>query len=113
MEQVNEHELEFRHGDHGPKYLFRGPHHEWGIIVLKPGGSLKAHKHEQVEETFYFELGAPQMIVDGEVHRVKPGDVFKLSPGEAHDIVNDTDEDTRIIFIKCPYIEGDKIDVEE
>lgn len=111
MEQVNEHDLEFRHGDHGPKYLFRGPHHEWGVIVFKPGQSLGPHKHEQVEETFYFETGTPQMIVDGKSHRVRPGDVFKLSPGEAHDIINDGDSDTRLIFIKCPYVPSDKIDL--
>lgn len=111
MERVNEHDLPFRHGDHGPKYLFRGPHHEWGVIVFQPGQSLGPHKHAQVEETFYFEAGAPQMIVDGVSHRVRPGDVFKLAPGEAHDIVNDAPEDTRIIFIKCPYLPEDKVNV--
>ena len=111
MEQVNEHELEFRHGDHGPKYLFRGPHHEWGIIVFKPGQAMGPHKHEQVEETFYFECGTPQMVVDGVAHRVKPGDVFKLDPGEAHDIINDAAEDTRIVFIKAPYLPTDKVDL--
>ena len=43
MEQVNEHDLEFRNGDNGPKYLFRGPHWEGGIIVFKPGQELGAH----------------------------------------------------------------------
>ncbi len=109
MDLVNEHDLEFRHGDHGPKYLFRGPKHEWGIIRLRPGDELGLHKHEQVEETFYFEAGTPQMIVDDSVHRVRPGDVFKLSPGEAHNIVNDSREPARIIFIKCPYLPNDKV----
>ena len=48
------------------------------------------------------------MVVDGQEHRVKPGDVFRLESGEAHDIVNDGAEDTRIIFIKCPYLPEDK-----
>jgi quercetin dioxygenase-like cupin family protein len=111
MERVNEKDLEFRHGDHGPKYLFRGPHFEWGIIVLKPGQCLNPHKHETVEETFYFEAGAPQMIVCGQAHRVVEGDVFKLSAGEAPDIINDTDADTRVIFIKAPYAPTDKVDL--
>ena len=109
MKRVNENDLEFRHGDHGPKYLFRGPHYEWGVIVFKPGQSLGAHKHETVEETFYFETGTPQLVVDGVAHRVTPGDVFKLEPGEAHDIINDTDQDTRLIFIKAPYAPEDKV----
>jgi len=62
MERVNEHECEFRFGDHGPKYLLRGPRLEWGIIRFQPGQELGAHKHEEVEETFYFEEGTPLMV---------------------------------------------------
>ena len=36
MEKVSEGEREYRHGDSGPKYLFRGPHMEWGVMRLKP-----------------------------------------------------------------------------
>ena len=111
MERVNERDKEFRHGDHGPKYIFRGPCMEWGIIVFKPGQELGAHKHEKVEETFFFLEGSPQMVVDGVSHRVRPGDAFRIEPGEAHNIINDTDADTRLIFIKCPYIPDDKIPV--
>jgi mannose-6-phosphate isomerase-like protein (cupin superfamily) len=111
MDLVNEHDLEFRHGDHGPKYLFRGPHHEWGIIVLRPGDELGIHKHEQVEETFYFETGAPQIILDAGPRRVRPGDAFRLIPGEVHNIINDSDEPTRIIFIKCPFLPEDKVNI--
>ena len=111
MERVSEHEQAFRGGDSGPKYMFRGPKHEWGIIVFHPGQALGAHKHAEVEETFYFELGAPQMVVDGAAHRVRQGDAFRLDPGEAHDIINDTAGDIRIIFIKCPSMPSDKIEV--
>jgi len=109
VELINEQDCAFRFGDHGPKYLIRGPQHEWGVIVLQPGQELGGHRHAEVEETFYFETGAPQMLVDEVEHRVRPGDVFRLEPGEGHDIVNDTDADTRIIFIKCPYRPDDKL----
>ena len=109
MERVNEREREVRHGDHGPKYIFRGPRHEWGIIVLKPGGELGAHKHQQVEETFFFLEGSAQMIVDDQSFRAEPGDAFRIEPGEAHNIVNDGNEPVKLIFIKCPYIPDDKI----
>ena len=111
METVNEFDCEFRFGDHGPKYFLRGPRFEWGVIVFQPGQELGAHKHAEVEETFYFESGTPLMVVDGQEHRVTAGDVSRVEPGEAHNIVNDTDGDTRIIFIKCPYVPGDKIEV--
>ena len=109
MQRVNEKEKEFRHGDSGPKYMLRGPNHEWGIIVFHPGQSLGLHKHEKVDETFYFVSGAPQMVVNGVPHRVTQGDAFRIEPGEAHDIINDTSDDTPIIFIKCPYLPEDKI----
>lgn len=111
MERVNEHDFEFRHGDSGPKYLFRGPKLEWGIIVFKPGEEMGPHRHEEVEETFYFETGTPQMVVNGESYRVKPGDAFKLEAGEAHNIINDGDTETRIVFIKCPYLPKDKVEL--
>jgi len=40
---------------------------------------------------------------------VRSGDVFRLEPGEAHDIVNDAAGPARIIFIKCPYLPDDKV----
>jgi mannose-6-phosphate isomerase-like protein (cupin superfamily) len=109
MERVNEAALEFRHGDHGPKYLFRGPKLEWGVIVFKPGQAMGGHCHNEVEETFYFLEGTPQLVVDGVSYRVQPGDAFRLDPPECHDIINDTAEDTRLIFIKTPYLPDDKV----
>jgi mannose-6-phosphate isomerase-like protein (cupin superfamily) len=111
MKLVNEHDLEYRNRDSGPKYLFRGPGHEWGIILFHAGQALGAHRHQQVEEVFYFERGAPLLVVDGHEHRVREGDAVQLEAGEAHDIINDTDGDVRIIFIKCPYLPDDKVAV--
>ena len=111
MERVNEADFEFRHGDHGPKYLLRGPRIEWGIIVFKPGQELGPHCHREVEETFFFLEGAPLMVVDGEEHRVRPGDAFRLEPPECHNIINDTEADARLIFIKTPYLPDDKVEM--
>ena len=52
------------------------------------------------------------MLIDNVEHRVVPGDVFKLPPSEAHDIINDTGNPVRLIFIKCPYLPDDKVAVE-
>ena len=40
MERVNANELEFRNGESGPKYLFRGPRVDWGLIRFLPGETL-------------------------------------------------------------------------
>ncbi len=109
MEKVNEKEKSFRFEDSGPKYLFRGPRYEWGIIVFKPGQTLGKHYHNEVEETFYFLQGKPQMVINETVYRVEPGDAFRIEPKEKHDIINDTQENMQTIFIKCPYLPEDKV----
>jgi mannose-6-phosphate isomerase-like protein (cupin superfamily) len=109
MQKTNEHEQECRDGDHGVKYFFRGPNTDWGVILLLSGDALGAHFHNVVEETFYFLSGSPTMVVNGEKHRVKPGDVFRLEPEDTHDIINDTEEPAKMVFIKCPFDKTDKV----
>lgn len=111
MELINEQEREFRFGDSGPKYLFRGPRFEWGLIVLKPGQQLGRHCHQEVEEHFYVLAGTPKMAADNQELRLQPGDVIRLEAPECHNIINDTQQDIRLVFIKCPYLPNDKIDM--
>ena len=111
MQKVNEHELKYRNGDSGVKYLFRGPKIDWGVLRFLPGQTLGQHRHERVEETFYFTKGTPLMIVGEERHRVRAGDAFRLDPGDVHDIINDTNEPIDAVFIKSTYDPKDKVDV--
>lgn len=112
MERINEHDLKFRHGDWGPKYMFRGPKIDWGVMVIKPGESLKPHYHNEVEETFYFIEGTPKIIVEGTEYRVKVGDAFRIEPGERHDIINDTGADIKAVMLKYPFLPKDKVAIE-
>jgi len=111
MERVNEKEKEFRFGDSGPKYLFRGPRIEWGILILKPGESLGAHYHNEVEETFYLLDGSAKFLIDGVDYFGGAGDAFRLEPGEKHDILNDSKSLMRAVFIKCPHKPEDKVSI--
>jgi mannose-6-phosphate isomerase-like protein (cupin superfamily) len=111
MELVNEDEREFRDGDHGSKYMFRGPKLEWGVLLFKPGQELGQHCHNEVEEHFYFIAGAPKMVVNDVEFRMRPGQVARLDAPECHNIINDTDKNVRIVFIKCPYLPDDKVDM--
>jgi len=109
MEKVNESDKEFRFGDSGPKYLFRGPRFEWGILVLKPKQTLGKHYHNEVEETFFLIQGNCEMIINDEKISAKEGDAFRLEPGDIHDIVNNSDKNVKFIFMKVPYKPDDKI----
>jgi mannose-6-phosphate isomerase-like protein (cupin superfamily) len=109
MENFNEKDREFRGGDFGPKYLVKGPHWDGGIIQLKPGQTLGAHYHNQVEETFYFLEGMGDMVVNGAKYPIKPGEVFIIQPGEQHDIVNNGGRNIRVFFVKSPYLPEDRV----
>jgi mannose-6-phosphate isomerase-like protein (cupin superfamily) len=111
MERVNEQDIEYRSGDSGAKYLFRGPKIDWGVLRLNPGGTLGHHYHERVEETFYFVRGEPLMVVNCEKFRVRVGDAFRLDASDTHDIINDTDGVVDCIFIKSTYEPKDKVNV--
>jgi len=111
MERVSEGEREFRFGDSGPKYLFRGPRIEWGILILKPGGSLGGHYHREVEETFYFLEGKARLFINDVEFLAGAGEAFRLDPGDRHDILNGSDLPLRAIFIKCPYKPEDKVNL--
>jgi quercetin dioxygenase-like cupin family protein len=110
VERVNEFDKEYRDGASGVKYLFRGPRIDWGVLRLLPGQQLGTHYHERVEEAFYFPAGAPKVIVNGQEHRVRAGDAFRMEPGDVHNIVNDTAEPTDAVFIKSEFLPKDKID---
>ena len=114
MQHVNENDLEFRGGDSGVKYLFRGPNIDWGVVVFKPGETLGHHFHERVEETFFFVEGkGGKMIVDGRPHEIRIGDAYRLEPHDRHDIVNDTDALLKAVFIKSAYDPKDKVGVDD
>ena len=112
MQHVNEHDMEFRGGASGVKYLFRGPAIDWGVIVFAPGERLGGHYHERVEETFYFVEGdGGTMIVNGQEHAIRIGDAFRLDPQDRHDIVNTGLAPLKAVFIKSSYDPQDKVNV--
>ena len=108
LQRVREAECLFRGGDWGVKYLMRGPRIDWGVIRLKPGQSMGAHSHGQVEETFYVLEGTPRMVVDSASFPAAPGDAFRVEAPAKHDIHNESDGVVRVLFIKCPYLPQDK-----
>ena len=109
MDHVNANSLNYRKGDSGPKYLFGGPKIDWGLIRFLPGEALGRHYHEEVEETFYFTLGTGKIFIDDEQFEIRPGDAFRVEPGERHDIVNDGNIPLDGVFIKHAFRPKDKV----
>lgn len=111
MEKARESDKEFRGGDWGVKYLFRGPKIDWGVILLKPGQHLGGHYHREVEETFYVIEGQATFYVDEVRHSLAAGDAIRLEAPERHDVVNEGGQALKMLFIKSPYLPQDKVDV--
>ena len=50
---VNENDFEYRCGDHGPKYLMKGPRMNYAMVQFQPGQDFQAHYHNIMEENFH------------------------------------------------------------
>ena len=111
MQRVKENEQPFRGGTSGVKYLMRGPRIDWGVILLLPGEKLSGHYHNQVEETFYIIEGEGTVVVNGQELPVIPGDALRMEAGDRHEIRNDSTKNLKLVFIKCPYLPEDKVDI--
>jgi mannose-6-phosphate isomerase-like protein (cupin superfamily) len=112
MEIAREQDKPYRGGVGRVKYLMRGPRIDWGVILFAPGDQLGRHKHQEVEETFFFVEGmGGRFIVDGVEHTISSGIAFRVEPGEVHNIINDTRAPLKAIFIKSSYNPSDKVDV--
>jgi quercetin dioxygenase-like cupin family protein len=109
MRKVSEGELEYRGGESGVKYLLRGPKIDWGVILMLPGEELGGHYHNEVEETFYVVEGRGTFLVNEVEYEGVAGDAFRMEAADRHDIVNNSDEPLKLVFIKCPYLPEDKV----
>lgn len=108
MYLVDSKDKEFRHGDHGPKYLMKGPRMNFGIGRLRPGEVAAPHEHRVMEEDFYVLKGSLKVEIDGVETLVEEGQMFHIEPGEFH-IVSNPGEDYNEYIIACaPYCPDDK-----
>jgi mannose-6-phosphate isomerase-like protein (cupin superfamily) len=59
---------------------------------------------------FFFPTGGGLIMMINDIeYQVKDGDAFRVEPGEKHNILNNTKNDYKIIFIKNPSLPEDKI----
>jgi mannose-6-phosphate isomerase-like protein (cupin superfamily) len=100
MKKINISEVPFKHGTYGSKYLFNEPGFTGGYAKLTPGSAIDPHVHGGETEVFYFMSGSPLVKTGNESFRPLQGDGLTVSAGEVHSIINDTDSDAEMVFIK-------------
>lgn len=112
MEHRKLEETEFRFGEYGPGYMARGPRTDFGVVRLRPGDDAENHYHAHIEETFVGLEGEATLWVDGrESYTVRPGELYRMDPGEQHYFVNEGDAVFRALFVKAPYDPKDGVKV--
>lgn len=73
-----------------------------GIDELPPGRRTSwPHAHSTEEEFIYVVEGTPDVWLDGQLHRLKPGDGvgFPAGTGISHTFLNNTDETVRLLVM--------------
>ena len=65
--------------------------------VLPPDTSIGVHTHESGEEYYFIISGSGLMHLDGSDHEVRTGDLAAVYAGGSHGLINNSDEDLRIL----------------
>ncbi len=78
-----------------------GPCNFIDYAEIPPGCSVGRHHHEPDEEEFYLVLGGEgEMWRDGEVFRVRAGDLIRNKPDGTHGLMNVGSEVIRLFVIQ-------------
>lgn len=113
MYVVHENDFEYRFGDSGPKYLMKGPRMNFALVQFQPGQSFAAHYHNIMEEDFFILSGKVDVIVDGVVNTLSPGQLIHIEPGEVHFVINPYDEAVKMVSTLAPFQASDKVEVKD
>jgi glycerol-3-phosphate cytidylyltransferase len=69
--------------------------------LLKPSKSTNGHKHEGIEEVYYFISGYGTIIIDNTERNVKSGSTLMIPDGAFHKVTNNSSEED-LVFI-CTF----------
>jgi mannose-6-phosphate isomerase-like protein (cupin superfamily) len=68
--------------------LYTGPHHQLVLMALLPSEEIGMEVHPDNDQFFRFEMGEGKVVIGGEEHLVKDGDVAIVPAGTEHNIIN-------------------------
>ena len=108
---VHENDFSYRFGNSGPKYLMKGPRMNFALVQFQPGEDFTAHYHNVMEEDFFILEGKVDIVVDGVVSTLEPGQFIHIEPGEIHYVKNAYDAPVKMVSTLAPFQESDKVEV--
>lgn len=73
-----------------------------GIQVIAPGSHIREHQHGTEQEVLFFFEGTGKVLVNGVEHPVQPGTMVYAGHQNAHKIINDTEDDLKMMWMLLP-----------
>ncbi|MEM7520265.1 MAG: cupin domain-containing protein [Pseudomonadota bacterium] len=75
---------------------------------MPPGTTEDWHYHTRSKQVFYVLAGALTLDMDGQAHRLTPGDALCVIPGVPHQARNEGKDDAGFLVISSPNTRGDR-----
>ncbi len=70
------------------KVLYTSKHLQLVLMSLKGGEDIGEETHLENDQFFRFEKGTGKCMIDGNIYKVKDGDVLIVPAGAKHNIIN-------------------------
>lgn len=77
-----------------------GPSTKVKELVVEPGKSLSLQKHEHRSELWYVSHGTGAVSLNGTIRPLKKGDFVTILVSEWHQLINDSNDELRIVEIQ-------------
>lgn len=74
-------------------------------------GVNQPHRHDQMCEIYLVARGESVAVVAGRTIHLRPANILVVEPGEAHTFISSSDDYLHFV-VQAPFIEGDKVDLD-
>jgi quercetin dioxygenase-like cupin family protein len=78
------------------------------VVTIPPDTRQRSHSHQVQTEVFYILEGEATITINALDYLARPGDAFICSPGDVHNLWNQTKEDFRLVVFKINLPEEGK-----
>jgi len=85
---------------------FQKEGHLLQVVTIPPKTKQRPHFHRKQTEVFYILKGEAYIYINNKEYLAKPGDAFICSPGDKHNLWNQTDKDFKLVVFKNDFPRG-------
>lgn len=78
------------------------------VVTIPANTRQRVHSHARQTEVFYILEGEAIITVNDMDYPARPGDAFICSPGDVHNVWNQTDQEFRLVVFKINLPEGEE-----